>query len=216
MCLLVEELTVLSPCGELSASLWIYWLPPRGDIGCLLTTSLWRTTVSSWRTTLFDRFPTLRSGFFRFSHGGLVGTFSLSSGLLEIFVVFWIVPLGPISIGGDDVTAGLCCRRYDQTLFIYKNLLWRFVFFVFMLGLVATFICWLIYRIWRRYSRTYIAYDLIMNCVCRRYNWTSSLLILLEESFYWILFFKQSYRCCLFTVCCDSPLPRDRNMPFIE
>ena len=55
----MEDLTVLSPLGE--------WLPPRGYLGCLLTASLWRTTVSLWRTSLFDRFPMLWSGFLRFS-----------------------------------------------------------------------------------------------------------------------------------------------------
>ena len=36
MCLLVEDLTVVSPRGELTASLWRSWLPPRVDLDCLL------------------------------------------------------------------------------------------------------------------------------------------------------------------------------------
>ena len=52
-----------------------------------------------------------------------IATFSSSSGLLEVFFVFWISPLGPISLGGIDVTVGICGRRYDRNSLVYEKLL---------------------------------------------------------------------------------------------
>ena len=45
-CLPIEDLTVLSPRGELTVSSWRYWLPPYGDLDYLLVDIL---LVSSWR-----------------------------------------------------------------------------------------------------------------------------------------------------------------------
>ena len=104
-------------------------MPPHGEINCnvfswrtkcllvdtgfllveLLVESLCTTTVSSCITSLFDWFPTLGSGFLLFSHGGLIVTFLSSSGLRNVLAIFWIAPIGPIYIGGADVTVVLCC-----------------------------------------------------------------------------------------------------------
>ena len=39
----------------------------------------------------------------------------------DAFIIFYIAPLGPISLGGSDVTDRIHCRRYDRTLWFTKN-----------------------------------------------------------------------------------------------
>ena len=107
---------------------------------------------------------------------GLIAFFSHRT-CCDVFVVFWIYHLWPISIGGADITVGLCCGRYNQTSLIYKKILWRFVFFVFVIGLVMTFIGRLLYCCYfccRNYGWSSIVSYFIMNFVCRNYDQTSS------------------------------------------
>ena len=46
-CLLVEDLTILSPRGELAELLWRYWLPPHGDLSCLFVEILVASPLST-------------------------------------------------------------------------------------------------------------------------------------------------------------------------
>ena len=104
----------------------------------------------------------------------------------DVFVVFWIAPLEPISLGSADIKVGSFCWRYDRTFLIHRNLLWRFIFFVLVIYLVTTLIGQLIYYrclCFRSYSHNSIVYYFIMTYVCRRYDRTSLLIIFLEDSF---------------------------------
>ena len=58
---------------------------------------------------------TIRLIAFLFFHEGLVASFLSYSVLRNVFVVFWIFPLGKFYLGDANVTVGLRCRRYGRT-----------------------------------------------------------------------------------------------------
>ena len=158
-CLPIEDLTVLSPRGELTVSSWRYWLPPYGDLDYLLVDIL---LFSSWRYwlpphwLLVNNYCILVDNFIFWPASNVMIkllAFFLPEDLLRhsfclqcvFFVVLYNVPLGTISLGGANVTVGLRCRSYDWTSWVFANSLWCFVFFVLVLCLVATFIVQLLY-----------------------------------------------------------------------
>ena len=83
------------------------------------------------------------------------------------------------------------CQHYSRTLLptllldlvIHKNFLWRFIFFVFVLFLVTTFVGRLIYCLLPTLWLDFYCILFIITCVCRRYDRTSLFVILLEDSF---------------------------------
>ena len=110
----------------------------------------------------------------------------LSSGLRGIFVVFWINPLGPISLGNADVTVRISCQHYNQNSLIYEILLWHFLFFVFVFGLDETFIYRLLYRCYlccQHYGWTYIVSYFIVKFFWQHYDRTFLVVILLRDLF---------------------------------
>ena len=128
----ITNLYYLPPRGELRCLLVeeLTLLSPCGYLGCLLVdilvASLWRTAVYLWRTSPCDRFLTLQSGFFCFSQWGLVATFSSSSGFLPLDQSFLLVP----TLRSDfvsNITIGLhwfiktCC---DLSYSLCFALLW--------------------------------------------------------------------------------------------
>ena len=101
-----------------NVSLWGYWLPPRGEIGFLLMEILVYSSLPPCVELLYPyeelhfltRFRRYDRDFcvFLFSQSTCCNV-SSSSGLRNIFVVFWIAPLGRIYLGDADVTVGICC-----------------------------------------------------------------------------------------------------------
>ena len=133
---------------------------------------MWRTTVSSWRNSLFDRFSIFRLGFLRFSHGGLVATFSSSSGLPPLYQSLLVVP----TLRSDFVNL--------QKLVV--------TFCLLLLLLLCTWPCYNLHRLISLLSLFVLStlrsdlYCILFyttNCVCRRYDRISLLIILLEDSF---------------------------------
>ena len=160
----------------LVASSWISWLPPHCHLVnnyCLLVDNFTFRPFSDVMIRLLAFF------FFR---GGLVATSSSSSGLRNVFVILCIVPPRKFLLVMptlrldfvDDITAELV---------IHKNLLWRFVFFVFVLCIVTTFICRLIYCHFLTLRSEFYCILLYNGFFFQRYDRTSLLVILLEESF---------------------------------
>ena len=89
----MEDLTVLSPLGELSASSWRSWLPPH----CLLVENYCLLVDNFTFRPVSD--VTIRLLAFFFSPEDLLGRF---------FVVFRATFLS-ISLGGADIAVGLRC-----------------------------------------------------------------------------------------------------------
>ena len=131
----MEDLTVLSPIGELSTSSWRlaapswrYWLPPH----CLLVDNyfLFLENFTFWPVS--DVTIGLLAFFFP---GGLVRTFS-SSSARHFCHCLDCSPWTNLS---------WWFRRYGRNSLIHENLLWYFVFIVFVICLVTTFIGRLLY-----------------------------------------------------------------------
>ena len=110
-------------------------MPPFVGLRDELTESLWSTnfllmedfTFSLWRTHFLlvedSLSPCRELSVFLFLQGGLVATFSSSSGFHDVFTVFFIAPIGKISIAVANVTVRLCYLCYIHTLLIHINLL---------------------------------------------------------------------------------------------
>ena len=209
--------------GILAASSWRDWFPPYGYLGLLLTASLCRTTVSLWRTSLFDPFPTLRSGFLRFSF--------FMEYLLQCFFVFWIAQhfcrLLDFSPWKD---LSWWCQCYGWNLLltlrsdfvIHRNLLWRFHLIHFLClcdwtwcnlhrsaSLLSLFV---LSMLWSEFYSILFYNDLFFLTL------RSELLVghPLGGIVWLIVFFDRSSHYCHFTVCRESPLPDDHGRTSIE
>ena len=112
------------------------------------------------------------------------------------------------------------CRTLLPTLqsdfVIHENLLWYFFFFVVVLCLVMTFIGQLLYCLLPTLQSD-------LYCILFR-NYLSLLTLILDllvghplGGIVWsIVFLYQYSHCCCFTVCCNSPLPHNRDRNYIE
>ena len=144
----------------------------------------------------------------------------------DVFVVFWIVPLGPISI--------LWLRRYGRNFLptlrsdfvIHETLLWCFVFIVFVIFLVTTFIGRLIYFLFPNLRSDFycilfynylflptLRLDFLVGHPLGGLIWS---IVFFGRSVLSIVFFDRSSCFCSFTACRDSPLPRNRNRTSIK
>ena len=203
----MEDLTVLSPRGELDAYSWRSWLPPR----CLLVEN-YCLLVDNFSFRLVSD-VTIGLLVFFFS-GGLVRTFSSSSA--RSFRQSLDAPLGPISLGWFQRYGRNSLPKLRSEFMIHKNLLWFFVFIVFMLCLFATFIGRLLYWLFLTLRSEFYCIlfynDLFLPTL------RSDFLVghPLGGPVWSIVFFDQSSRCCRFTGCHDITLPHDCDRTSIE
>ena len=199
-------------------------MPPRGDLGCLLVDILVAASLPTSEEILSPRGELhFSTGFRRCNRascvflfpGGLVTTF-LPSSVQRFCRLLYCSPWKNLS---------WWCRCYSRNslLMLWSN-------FVDLQKLVVTFRllrlsvvpCCDLGRSTSLPSFADITVGLLLNsyfimtCVCRRYNRTSLLVILLEDLFDWSCSSDWSSCCCRFTMCCDSPLPRDCDRNSIE
>ena len=198
----------MNPCGDLGcllldisvAFLWRYWLPSH----CLLVSNY----CILMDNLTFRPFSDVAVGLFVF--------FCFPEELLERFHrLLDFPPWTNISWWFQHK-----CRTLLPTLqsdfVIHENLLWYFFFFVVVLCLVMTFIGQLLYCLLPTLQSD-------LYCILFR-NYLSLLTLILDllvghplGGIVWSIAFLYQYsHCCCFTVCCNSPLPHNRDRTYIE
>ena len=113
-CLLVEDLTVLSPHGELTDSSWISWLPTNGYLGSLLVDIMVASSLPSC-VELLSTCGELHFLTFFWCYDGAFCFFLLWGTCYNFHRLYsWIVIRFPCLMDCATFSAfsGLCCRHY--------------------------------------------------------------------------------------------------------